>query len=198
MLWVFFQSPRNLPRFQSCPSWARGTFGGSTHPFLVDRDFPYPIHTPRGHPILLSPNLPLIDSNSNGLSPLFQSASLSPSLMEDSNISSPTRPAAYSGSKSFVAIVSNPPSDGLPNGSVLSEASRYNEVPHKLLGWSQSPRRHRVSRESHHKGFSKIYIHLNAYTHQDRGFADPVKTTGLKWVGLKFIRWGSFESSHFL
>ena len=56
------------------------------------------IHIPQGQPILLSQNLPQTDLNSNGLSPFFQSASLSPSLMEDSNISSPTRPAAYSGS----------------------------------------------------------------------------------------------------
>ena len=97
------------------------------------------LQTPQGHPVLLSPNLPQTDSNSNGLSPLFQSASLPPSLMEDSNTSSPTRPAAYSGSKSFVAIVSNPPSDGLPNGSVLSEDSRNNEVPKKRLGRTSRP-----------------------------------------------------------
>ena len=84
-------------------------------------------------------NLPQTDSNSNGLSPLIQSASLSPSLTEDSNISSPTRPVANSGSQSFVSIASNPPSDGLPNGSVLSEDSRNNEVPKKRLGRTSRP-----------------------------------------------------------
>ena len=97
------------------------------------------IQTPQGHPVLLSPNLPQTDSNSNGLSPLIQSASLSPSLTEDSNISSPTRPVANSGSQSFVSIASNPPSDGLPNGSVLSEDSRDNEVPKKRLGRTSRP-----------------------------------------------------------
>ena len=89
--------------------------------------------------VLQPPNLPQTDSNSNGLSPLIQSASLSPSLTEDSNISSPTRPVANSGSQSFVSIASNPPSDGLPNGSVLSEDSRNNEVPKKRLGRTSRP-----------------------------------------------------------
>ena len=106
---------------------------------------------------------------------------------------SPSYPPLDARLQPLVSIASNPPSDGLPNGSVLSDDSRYNELPHKLLVRSSSPRHHRVSSEPDPQGILKN-LHTSKYIHTQRlGICWPRRDYMFKESGQKIYQAGFFS-----